>query len=302
MEYKVSDLNLEEYFKQRDRNESMLGDFDGGGFEGGISIGNFYGGGGISSIVNPLKPKPIDILKPPTTKAKYTSGDEFYLSDGTSFVGYYHEMDGGIKMTGKFHNDSSKNLFKLDEIETSSDINDETNPNINRLEEDIKRINETAEFEKRYPSLLDIVFKEIEEGEYWRNEDFLKKEEYAAVTVTDSISDIPTLRAHIEWLLSPAVNKQNVELRPVNQMGSFEIFEQTDLESTSNTRVYTNQDSTLIENSNSNNTNTLTSGGGSTGGGGGNKLGPLGGGGTRDIPIPGNGDIVRENINFDQYQ
>ena len=238
MEYKVPDLNLEEYFKQRDRNESILGDFDGGGFEGGISIGNFYGGGGIGSIVNPLKPKPIqiDILKPPTTKAKYTSGDEFYLSDGTSFVGYYHEMDDGIKMTGKFHNDSSENLFKLDEIETSSDINDETNPNINRLEEDIKRVNETAEFEKRYPSLLDIVLKEIEEGEYWLNEIFKSKEEYAAVTVTDSISDIPTLRAHIEWLLSPAENKQNVELRDVNQMGKWEVASGDELLDISNTR------------------------------------------------------------------
>jgi hypothetical protein len=236
-----------------------------------------------------------------TTQVEYTSGDEFYLEDGTSFTGYYHTMDDGSIMTGKAHLDSAKNLFTFNEI-PNINSNEETNPNVNKLEQDIKRVNETAEFEKRHPNLLDIVFQEINEGEYWRNEDFLKKEEYAAVTVTDSISDIPTLRAHIEWLLSPAVNKQNVELRPVNQMGSFEIFEQTDLESTSNTRVYTNQDSTLIENSNSNNTNTPTSGGGSTGGGRGNKLGPLGGGGTRDIPIPGNGDIVRENINFDQYQ
>jgi len=234
-------------------------------------------------------------------QAEYTSGDEFYLEDGTSFVGYYHTMDDGSIMTGKSHLDSAKNLFTFNEIPYTS-INEETNPNTNKIEDDIKRVNETAEFENRHPNLLDIVFQEINEGTYWRNEDFLKKEEYAAVTVTDSISDIPTLRAHIEWLLSPAVNKQNVELRPVNQMGNFEIFEQTDLESASNTRVYTNQDSTVIENNNSNNINTPTSGGGSTGGGGGNNSGPLGGGGTRDIPIPGNGDIVRENINFDQYQ
>ena len=46
----------------------------------------------------------------------------------------------------------------------------------------------------------------------------------------------------------------------------------------------------------------VSCGKGSTGGGSGNNSGPLDGGGTRDIPIPGNGDIVRENINFDQYQ
>tara|TARA_Y100000389_G_scaffold21353_1_gene18328 strand:- start:9582 stop:10349 length:768 start_codon:yes stop_codon:yes gene_type:complete len=238
---------------------------------------------------------------PQNTQAEYTSGDEFFLEDGTSFVGYYHTMDDGSIMTGKAHLDSSKNLFTLNEIPYTNS-NEEINPNTNKLEEDIKRVNETAEFENRHPNLLDMVFQEINEGNYWRNEDFLKKEEYAAVTVTDSISDIPTLRAHIEWLLSPAVNKQNVELRPVNQMGSFEIFEQDDLESTSNTRVYTNQDSTVIENSNSDNTNTPTTGGGSTGGGSGNNSGPLGGGGTPDIPIPGNGDIVIENSNFDQYQ
>lgn len=238
MEYKVPDLNLEEYFKQRDRNESMLGDFDGGGFEGGISIGNLYGGGGIGSIVNPLKPKPIqiDILKPPTTKAKYTSGDEFYLSDGTSFVGYYHEMDGGIKMTGKAHIDTSQNLFTLEELGISNDTENETNPNINRLEEDIERANETAEFEKRYPGLLDTVFKEIDEGGYWLNEVFKDKESYAAVTVTDSISDIPTLRAHIEWILSPIRDKQNVELRDVSQMGKWVIASGNELLDISNTR------------------------------------------------------------------
>ena len=236
-----------------------------------------------------------------TTQAEYTSGDEFYLEDGTPYTGYYHTMDNGSVMTGKSHLDSAKNLFTSNEI-TNTNSNEETNPNINKLEEDIKRVNETAEFEKRHPNLLNNVFSEIDNGEYWRNEDFLEKEEYAAVNVTDSISDIPTLRTHIEWLLTTSKDKRDVELRPVNQMGNFEIFEQTELESSSNTRVYTNQDSTVIENNNSNNTNTPTSGGGSTGGGGGNNSGPLDGGGTRDIPIPGNGDIVRENINFDQYQ
>ena len=69
-----------------------------------------------------------------------------YLSDGTSFVGYYHEMDDGTKMTGKGHNNFSQNLFTLEELGISNDVENETNPNINRLEEDIERANETAEF------------------------------------------------------------------------------------------------------------------------------------------------------------
>lgn len=209
-----------------------------GGFEDRISIGNFRGGG-ISSIVNPLRPKPIqiDILKPPTTKAKYTSGDELYLSDGTSFVGYYHEMDNGSKMTGKRHTNLSQNLFTLEELGISNDVENETNPNINRLEEDIERVNETAEFEKRYPGLLDTVFKEIDNGEYWLNQVFKDKEEYAAVTVTDSISDIPTLRAHIEWILTPIRDKQNVELRDVSQMGKWIVASGDELVDISNTRI-----------------------------------------------------------------
>tara|TARA_B100001939_G_scaffold339233_1_gene345772 strand:+ start:843 stop:1892 length:1050 start_codon:yes stop_codon:yes gene_type:complete len=234
MAYKLP--NLDFGFEQVD-----LPVFTGGfedGFEDRISIGNFRGGG-ISSIVNPLRPKPIqiDILKPPTTKAKYTSGDELYLSDGTSFVGYYHEMDDGTKMTGKGHNNFSQNLFTLEELGISNDVENETNPNINRLEEDIERANETAEFEKRYPGLLDTVFKEIDEGEYWLNQVFKDKEEYAAVTVTDSISDIPTLRAHIEWILAPIGDKQNVELRDVSQMGKWIVASGDELIDISNTRI-----------------------------------------------------------------
>mgnify|MGYP001239759440 CR=1 FL=1 len=235
MAYKLPNLNFG--FDQIDRNESMMGGFE-NGFEDTISIGNFRGGG-IGSIVNPLrlKPMPIDILKPPMTTAKYTSGEELYLSDGTSFVGYYHEMDNGNKMTGKFHNNTSQTLFTLDELGISNNVDNETNPNINRLEEDIARANETAEFEKRYPGLLDTVFKEIDEGEYWLNQTFRDKEAYAAVTVTDSISDIPTLRTHIEWLLSPATDKQNVELRDVNQMGKWIVATGEELINISNTRL-----------------------------------------------------------------
>ena len=232
-----------------------------------------------------------------TTQAKYTSGDEFYLEDGTSYTGYYHTMDNGSIMTGKSHLDSAKNLFTFNEI-TVNNSNDETNPNPNKLEEDIEQITEASEFEKRYPNLLNNVFSEIDNGEYWRNEDFLEKEKYAAVTVTDSISDIPTLRAHIEWLLTTSKDKRDVELRPINEIGRFELFEQAELESASNTRVYTNQESTQIENNNSNNESTPTSGGGSSG----NSSGPLGGGSSKDIPIPGTGDVVIENINDEQYQ
>jgi hypothetical protein len=206
------------------------------GIEDNIFIGNpRSGGGGQTSIVNPLKPHPIEKVKLIEPKkepeAQYTSGNELFYVNGSSYKGYYHSMENGPTMTGKSHSESSVNLYTQNELQKIGVVNG-SEASVSQIERQLSK--GPAEFEKRYPDLLDTVFKEMENGDYWLS--FKEREEYSGVEVTDSINDIPSFRAHIKWLLSPAKNKQDVELRDVRKMGNWSVYTGDALKNVSNLR------------------------------------------------------------------
>jgi len=71
--------------------------------------------------------------------------------------------------------------------------------------------------ESKYPGLIDAIFSNVSEyGNTLRDD-----EEYAQVVVTDTINNKSEILSHIEWLVAKPGSTLDVELRDVNEMGSW---------------------------------------------------------------------------------
>lgn len=103
--------------------------------------------------------------------------------------------------------------------------------------EQIKRINSVDlsrdtkdyignnEIESKYPGLIDSIFSEVAS---YGNE-FRDDEEYAQVVVTDTINNKEEILNHVRWLISKPGSPLDVELRNVEEMGSWVLQTTSDV-------------------------------------------------------------------------
>lgn len=85
------------------------------------------------------------------------------------------------------------------------------------LSADLKSYIEENDFEEKYPGIIDNVFESIR----GLPNSFRDAEEYAQVVVTNNINNKSEILEHCNWMIIPPSSPSDVELRNVDDMGSW---------------------------------------------------------------------------------